>query len=107
LFRRWFTMADHCPRCGHHFERHEGYWLGAVMINTGVAVAVFAVVLVGGMVATWPDVPWAALLVVTVAVDVVFPVVWYPVSKTLWVALDLAVHPLDPHEVEAAEHRAA
>ena len=41
LFRRWFTMAERCPRCDLQFEREEGYWTGAMMINLAVTEAVF------------------------------------------------------------------
>ncbi len=27
-------MTGECPRCGLKFEREEGYWLGAIIINT-------------------------------------------------------------------------
>ena len=36
LFRRWFRMVDRCPRCGHQFDREEGFWLGAYVINFAV-----------------------------------------------------------------------
>jgi uncharacterized protein (DUF983 family) len=99
------ALAEHCRGCGHRFERHEGYWVGAVAINTVVTILVFAVVFVGGMVITWPDVPWNLLLVVTVTVNIVFPILFYPWSKTLWVALDLAIHPPEDQEIAAAAAR--
>ena len=98
-------LVDACPRCGHRYERHEGYWIGAVAINTVLTMVVFALVFVGGMVFTWPDVPWNALLVTTVAVNIVFPILFYPWSKTLWIALDLSIHPAEAKEVEAAAAR--
>ncbi len=91
----WMNLVDDCPTCAHHFERQEGYWVGAVAINTVVTIIVFGIVFIGGMVVTWPEVPWNALLVVTVAMNLVFPILFYPWSKTLWVALDLAIHRVD------------
>lgn len=88
LFRRWVTMEDECPRCGLHFEREEGYWLGSVMINTGATEGLFLVVFVLGMVLTWPDVPWTALLVIGVALTLLFPILFHPVSRTTWIALE-------------------
>lgn len=86
-------MAETCPGCHHHFERHEGYWLGAVAINTVATLGVFAAAFVGAMVATWPDPPWTAITIGAVALNAIFPIVFYPWSKTIWVALDLAMHP--------------
>lgn len=86
-------LADACTGCGHTFERHEGYWLGAVALNTVATLGLFTAGLVVGMAATWPDVPWTALTIGGVALCLVFPIVFYPFSKTLWVALETAVHP--------------
>lgn len=88
LFRHWVTMTDECPRCGLHFEREDGYWLGSVMINTGVTEGLFLVVFVLGMVVTWPDVPWTALLVIGVALTLLVPILFHPISRTTWVALE-------------------
>ena len=101
---RVLTLTDRCPGCGLRFERHEGYWLGAVAINTGATIAVFFAVFVAGMVTTWPDVPWNGLLVVTVAVNLLFPIVFYPWSKTLWVAIDLSMHPPETRDLAPQPH---
>lgn len=88
LFNRWVTMVDDCPRCGMHFERSQGYWLGSMVINLGVTFGVFVVALVGGMMLTWPDVPWAALTAVLVGLMIAVPFVFNPIARTLWVALE-------------------
>lgn len=95
LFRRWYTMVDDCPRCGLHFEREEGYWLGAMMVNLGMAQLAFLAVLVGMSVAFWPDVPWAAVFAVSLVVTLGVPLLFYPFSKTIWLAGDLLVRPTD------------
>ena len=89
LFHRWFKMVPDCPRCGLHFEREEGYWVGAVAVNTIVIGAVFAVVFVVTMILTVPDIPWVSLLMVVVPLMTIGPLVVYPFSKTLWLAIDL------------------
>lgn len=95
LFQRYFTMVDRCPRCGHEFERDEGYWVGAMIVNTAFAILMFLAIVVGGVLVTWPSVPWNVLLVASVIAMAVIPVALYPVSKTVWVALDLLVRPPD------------
>jgi uncharacterized protein (DUF983 family) len=92
LFRRWFSMVARCPRCGLVFEREEGQWVGAMIVNFAVTEVVFVVVLVGGLLLTWPDVPWIGLTVAGVAANVLVPVAFYPISKTVWVAIDLLMH---------------
>jgi uncharacterized protein (DUF983 family) len=90
LFRHWFTMVADCPRCGLHFEREEGYWVGAVAINTIATFGLFFVVLVIATIATAPDIPWLPIVLVVVPVMIVVPLAFYPFSKTLWVAVDMA-----------------
>lgn len=103
---RGYTMVEHCPGCGHRYEREQGYWIGAMIVDTAVTFGLFLLVLVAGMVATWPEVPWTGLLVASFAVNLVVPVAFYPWAKGLWVALELAVHPLEPAEQAAAASRA-
>lgn len=78
-----------------------------MIINTAVTFGVLLVVLVGGMLITWPDVPWTPLFAVTTAVTLATPIVFYPWSKTLWSAIELSYHPLEPAEQEEAARRRA
>ena len=81
--------------------------MGALIINTTVVFAAFLLVFVGGMALTWPDVPWGALLVVTLGAMAILPVLFYPLSKTLWMALELSWHPLEEDEIAEAERAVA
>ena len=102
LFTRWWTMRRNCPTCGMKFERDAGYGTGAMIVNTAATIGTFLVVFVGIMVATWPDVPWTAALVITIIVNTFVPIVFYPWSKTIFLGLDLAVRPLSTEEADAA-----
>ena len=98
-------MKARCPRCGYRFEREEGFFLGAYVINLAISEivvgAIFVALIVqevrGGSVSL---VPW---LVAGGAVQIAVPVLFYPFSKTIWAALDLVMRPLDPGEVADAE----
>lgn len=99
LFHRYFTMVDDCPRCGLHFEREEGYWAGALAINIGVAGAVFIVTFGVALALTVPDVPVAPLLAILIPLMILVPLLGYPFSKTVWVAVDRAfLQHLDKNE---------
>lgn len=98
-------MRENCPGCGLHFEREPGYWVGAMIINTIVIFATFLVSFGGLVLLTWPDVPWTTILIATLVINLVVPTVFYPLSKTVWLALELSWHPLEPAEVEAASAR--
>ena len=88
LFRRYFTLQPDCPRCALHFEREEGYWVGALAVNIAMVMAIFVVAFVVILVATVPEVPVGPSLAVLVPVMVFGPILFYPFSKTLWMALD-------------------
>ncbi len=92
LFLSWFRMKEACNRCGLPLEREPGGFLGAIAINYGVTGAAFIVLLVAVVWATVPEVPVWPLLAASAAVAVVVPLVFYPFSKTIWLAIDLVLH---------------
>ena len=98
MFRKWGELKAQCPGCGYVFEREEGYWLGGMIVNVGVAQTLFVVVLLAGMALTWPDVPWTWITVVSAALMVLVPIWLYPRTKLLWIWLDLKVHPYTDEE---------
>ena len=100
-------MKHHCDRCGLRFEREEGYWVGSIIINTTVTFATFIIVFISLVAATWPDVPWPAVMGVTIVANALIPVVFYPISKAIWLALEMSWHPLEPEELEEAAQRAS
>jgi uncharacterized protein (DUF983 family) len=98
LYTRWLRMAERCPRCGFKFEREEGFFLGAFVVNVAVTEFAMLVAIVLGVALTLPDPPVLLLSVLGVVSAVLVPVLSYPFSKTVWSALDLAMHPLEPGE---------
>jgi len=41
VFRALMAMNAICPVCGHRFEREPGYFLGAMYVSYGIAVALY------------------------------------------------------------------
>jgi hypothetical protein len=92
-------MVEDCPKCGLHFEREPGYFAGALAINIMFVGALFAVVFVALLIATVPKVPVVPLLIVLIPIVAFGPILYYPFSKTVWVAVDRAfLQRLDPNE---------
>jgi hypothetical protein len=89
----WFNVPDRCPRCDLEFERGEGYFLGGMAINIGITEGLFGVLVVTAALLTWPHVPWVWVLVIGLTFNAVFPIVFYPYSKMLFVAIDLLLRP--------------
>lgn len=109
LFLGWFKMKERCPRCGLRFEREEGEFLGAYVINYAAVSTVIAVVLVLviAVEATGRSGLLVPLLAAGAFLAVIVPVVSYPFSKTVWAAIELAMKPLDPREVADADQAEA
>jgi uncharacterized protein (DUF983 family) len=101
LFTSWFTMEERCPRCDLKFDRIEGQWSGDIGVNTIVSFGALLVVLLGGFLATWPDPPMTVIGVAAIAVAAIVPILFLPFSKTVWLAADLLMRPLEPGEVAA------
>jgi uncharacterized protein (DUF983 family) len=106
LFERWFRMKEHCPGCGTRFEREPGFFVAALFVNFALTEVAMFLWLAGVTVATIPRPPVWWLIGGAAVICVVLPVVLYPVSKTLWFAIHVAMQPLDPdEEAEAAATR--
>lgn len=110
LFRSWLQMAPACPACGLALERkEEGYVVGAYMFNIIAAELIFAAIFLGVLLATWPTPPWDLLLYGGMGLMVIVPFLFFPFSKTLFLAFDLTFRPASPAELrpmKAAEHGA-
>ena len=86
-------MVDRCPRCGYLYDREEGFFLGAFVINFGMTQLALAIYLVIAFMVTLPDPPVVPMILLAGVVAVVVPIVFYPFSKTVWTAIDLIMHP--------------
>lgn len=94
MFTRWVKMEDYCSSCGFRFDRHEhDFFIGAYTLNLIVAELIVVGVMVGVMVITWPAVPWTAMTWGLVGLIVPAPLLLYPYSKSIWLALDLMFQP--------------
>lgn len=89
-------MRTTCPRCEWRFEKEEGGYLGAMTLNYTVAIALWVVVLVIGLVLTVPDVPVWPLLVASAVVLIGVPLLFYPRSKATWAAVEYLALRTDP-----------
>ena len=93
-FDGYFTLKERCPKCGMLLERGEGdYFLGAYALNLVGVELILATTFLIVMVATWPDPPWNALQYGGAALAVIVPILSYPFTKTIWLALDLIFRP--------------
>src|SRR5262245_61530743 len=99
MFDRWLIMRGHCEHCRIRFDRGENdFFIGAYLVNLIAAELAVAVGIVLAIWIMWPDVPWRTVKLVLIPVAVLFPLVTYPFSKALWLALDLNFQPPRPSD---------
>jgi uncharacterized protein (DUF983 family) len=105
IFLTWSRLVPNCPVCGLGLERGEqGYWLGAYFFNLMAVETVFSIWVPAFLWYTWPEPPWGIFQITTAVLMVIVPIVFFPYSKTLFLAFDLMVRPptdedfVVPHE---------
>lgn len=95
LLKSWWSLKPTCPRCGFALDRGEpDFWIGGYAVNLVVSelLATFIVILVAA--ATWPDVPWRLVQVLAVTLAIALPILFFPVSRVLWLAWDYCFRPV-------------
>lgn len=103
FLRGWFGRHDRCRTCGIRWRREEGTELGALALNTVLTFGALAVAMAVGFIATSPDIAVVPMVVGLGAVAIVMPIAIYPFTYTIWLAVDLRVHPPEPAELAAAD----
>jgi uncharacterized protein (DUF983 family) len=87
VFKNWFSIKTYCPGCGVRFAREDGYFLGAMAVNLIVAemVGMSAVI----MLLLQRDMSLILQEALAISVAVGMPLLFYPFSRTFWMAIDL------------------
>lgn len=106
LLETWFRFKRNCPGCGLRTDRgEEDFFLGGMMWNIVLAEGALLVLGVVVAVLSWPEVPWRALHWGGIALMLVVPFLFYPLSLNVWLASHILIRPVT--EEEMAWHRAA
>jgi uncharacterized protein (DUF983 family) len=84
-------MHDTCVHCGLKFEREQGYFVGAIYVNytATVLIAVPGFFILDAL--TGIDI--RQQLAIWVPFAVVFPLIFFHHSRSLWLVLDHLVNP--------------
>jgi uncharacterized protein (DUF983 family) len=103
VWRTFFHMRSQCPTCVIVLDRGESedYWLGAYMFNLVAAELVAVGISVVVIVASWPDVPWNLVWVLSIVLAAAMPVAFFPFARSLWLAWDLYFRPREPRDFES------
>lgn len=94
FFDGWFSRTPACRTCGLRWRRGDvGFELGAAAIAAIIVMGPLVLALGVVMLVTWPDVAVVPMLAVFFPLGLVLPVLLYPVSYTMWQAIDLMMRP--------------
>lgn len=96
----WIFVTPRCKQCDFPIERDDGHFIGAIGMNTIVTFGAILVTVLVGTALTAPDIPVGTLSVITVAVAIGASFLFFPISKTLWSAVDLMMVDIKPGEVD-------
>lgn len=81
-----FNTRRDCKVCRLRFEREEGYWTGAIYVNLittqFLIVGGLFVMMFGTDLGLWTQISILAV------VGLVFPIGFYPFSKSIWLGMD-------------------
>ena len=100
IFRSWFRLRPYCPSCGLPLERGEhGYQVGSYMFNIVISELIFVLLFLGIILLTWPSPPWGLLQYGGIALMILAPIIFFPFSKTLFLAFDLLFRPATKDEL--------
>jgi uncharacterized protein (DUF983 family) len=94
LFENWLKLRPACPSCGQALQRGEhDHWLGAFAVNLVAAELIGVGVVIAFVLISLPDVPWRAVQIAAPLIMVALPFLFFPFSRTLWLAWDLHFRP--------------
>ena len=95
LFRSWWTTKPKCPFCGFALDRGEpDFWIGGYAVNLVAAEFIVTLILITVTVVRWPEVPWTFLQWGGAFLAVAMPLLFFPVSRLLWLAWDYCFRPV-------------
>lgn len=108
FFTGWFAKDPHCRSCGLRWRRDDvGFELGAAAMAAIITLGPLLVGVGVALAVTWPDTPVVVLLGVFLPLALLLPLVTYPLSYTMWQAVDLVLRPVEPDDFDAGHIVAA
>lgn len=96
----WFGKVDRCRTCGLQYDRQlVGFELGATAINVILTLGSILITVVVGFIVTMPDIAVLPILLVALGMGLLIPLLVYPYTQTLWMAVDLLMRAPDDDEL--------
>ena len=100
FFVGWFKRVERCRRCGHGYRRGDhAFELGALTANIILTFSTILLTILVAVLVQLPHVQVWGVVLPAAAVALIGPALFYPVSFTLWQAIDLWMRPSTPGEL--------
>jgi hypothetical protein len=96
IARRPFRVNHHCSNCRALFKREEGFFVGAILANVLTTEAV--ILFISFVSLSVFGAGYEKVLVALFVVGLLFPVVFYHHSWSLWLAFDYLIEGLPKHD---------
>ena len=84
-------LRKRCPHCNTLYAYEDGYFLGAYAVSV-IFIIVFGIALVFGMIGL-TDFSVLQMQILGVIIVIAVPILLYPLSLLIWIAIDVALHP--------------
>jgi uncharacterized protein (DUF983 family) len=98
------TVRDHCSGCGFRFTRSDdNYFSGAMFFGILIGETLAVLLIVTAIWITYPDVPWKAIQYGAPVVMLGVMIVLFPVSRVIWLAIDVLLRPVQSAECVPVE----
>ena len=89
IIRYPFWIEDCCPRCGYRFAPESGYFVGGYALNL-VGVEIIGLVIIV-IILLRSNLSLYQQEFIGIGFAILLPILFFPWSRTLWMALDLTI----------------
>jgi uncharacterized protein (DUF983 family) len=98
-----FQVKHHCPNCRSLFKREEGFFVGAILANVMATEFVILVLCLIWLIVIGAS--YETVLVGLFIIALLFPVVFYHHSWSLWLGFDYLIEGLPTYEKRTSSDR--
>jgi uncharacterized protein (DUF983 family) len=96
-------VRERCSSCGFRFCRSDdNYFSGAMFFGLLIGEGLAVVGIIAAIMITSPDVPWTVIQYGAPLVLLAVMVAVFPLSRVVWLAVDVMMRPVEPSELARA-----
>jgi uncharacterized protein (DUF983 family) len=92
IFRGHIAMNDDCPVCGLHFEREQGYFLGAMYLSYALSVPILGLLMLAVYLLV-PELRFEFIVLVATIAYLPFVPLVFRYSRVLWIYFERWANP--------------